>query len=616
MSGFVVILNTNCEPVDPSLLAQMTQSMVFRGLDEQQTVIAQNIGLGCTLLRTDESRSERQPFTLDSHSWIVGDVRLDGRQDLIRKFAEEGHTRLQQASDIELILHAYQRWGDASVEHLMGDFAFAVWDSKEHRLFCARDQIGTKPLFYGHLNGRFVLSNTLNALRLHPELSAELNESAIGDFLLFHRQHDLRATVFRDLARVPPAHTLSMSGNLISLRRYWMLPTVAERQRARPQEYLEEFHELLHKAVGDRLRTARVSVLMSGGMDSPTLAAIADRLMHASGQVNNVRAFCAVYNGMFDDPEREFAEIAARHLEIPLEFIFAANGARLYRAWDDPQFTTPEPLHHPFLGNLEALTQALVSHSRVVLDGYDGDTLLGCNFVFYLCNQLRLGHVGRLFSDFCAYTRLKRSLPGLGLLRRWLRDQFLRRLRHSPLDQNYPPWLNPEFERRCGLRERWREINSYNPGQQQLYPGIHRIFNHPIWPSFMERYDAGVTRLPLEYRHPFCDLRIIEFCMGLPPIPWHVRKQLLRDLMQNVLPNEILARPKTPLAGNPILILLKREGWAGLAPLKPVLQNYVEVDAIPRETSRSPDTIFANLAPMSLGLWLKHTHSQTKAAHS
>jgi len=132
----------------------------------------------------------------------------------------------------------------------------------------------------------------------------------------------------------------------------------------------------------------------------------------------------------------------------------------------------------------------------------------------------------------------------------------------------------------------------------------------------MERYDAGVTRLPLEYRHPFCDLRIIEFCMGLPPIPWHVRKQLLRDLMQNVLPNEILARPKTPLAGNPILILLKREGWAGLAPLKPVLQNYVEVDAIPRETSRSPDTIFANLAPMSLGLWLKHTHSQTKAAHS
>ena len=614
MSGFVVILNTNREPVSPSLLARMTQAMAFRGLDEQQTVVEENVGLGCALLRTtDESCNEMQPFTLDSRSWIVGDVRLDGRADLIRKFPAGGHPRLQHSSDIELILHAYHRWGDASVEHLRGDFAFAIWDGGEQRLFCARDHIGTRLLFYSRLNGRLILGNTLNVLRMHPDISAELNEAAIGDFLLFHMQYDLAATVFRDVSRVPPAHTLSWSRNDISLRRYWTLPTVAERRCAKPQHYLEEFDELLRKAVADRLRTPRVSCLMSGGLDSPTLAATAHRLMHPRGQVDSVRAFCVVYTGMFDDPEGRFAEIAARHLEIPLEFIFAAEGTKLFRAWDDPQFNTPEPCHDPMLGNFAALDRALLSQSRVVLDGNDGDTLLQCDIASYQREQLRRGQVGRLFSDFLACRRLKLSPPVFGV-RTWLRNLRHKALRqHSDPFQNYPQWLNPEFERRCGLRDRWRQL-SYGPAHRRPL-GIPRIFNHPIWPALMEDHDAGITQVPLEYRHPFCDLRIIEFCMGLPPIPWYMGKQLLRDLMRDVLPVEILARPKTPLVAEPVVILLQREGWRDLAPLKPVLKDYVEVDAIPGETSGSSGSIFANLAPLSLGLWLKRSHSsQAKGA--
>ena len=613
MSGFVVILNTNREPVSPSLLVRMTRAMAFRGPDEQQTVVEENVGLGCALLRTtDESRNEKQPFTLDSRSWIVGDVRLDGRADLIREFPEGGQPRLQQASDIELILHAYHRWGDACVEHLIGDFAFAIWDSGEQRLFCARDHIGTRLLFYSRLNERFVLGNTLNVLRMHPDISGDLNEAAIGDFLLDHMQYDLAATVFRDVSRVPPAHTLSLSRNAISLRRYWTLPTVAERRYAKPQQYLEEFDELLCKAVADRLRTPRVSCLMSGGLDSPTVAATAHRLMHARGHVDSVRAFCVVYTGMFDDPERRFAEIAARHLEIPLEFTSAAEGAKLFRAWDDPEFNTPEPHHDPLLGNFAALDRALLSQSRVVLDGYDGDTILECDIAFYQREQLRRGHVGRLFSDFLASRRLKQCPPILGA-RTWLRNLRHKGVRqHSDLFQGYPQWLNPEFERRCGLRDRWLQICSY---VRQFRLGIPRIFNHPIWPALMEEHDAGITRVPLEYRHPFCDLRIIEFCMGLPPIPWRLGKQLLRALMRDVLPVEILARRKTLMVADPLAILLQREGWRDLAPLKPVLKDYVDVDAIPDETSGSGGSIFANLAPLSLGLWLKRSNgSQAKGA--
>ena len=101
--------------------------------------------------------------------------------------------------------------------------------------------------------------------------------------------------------------------------------------------------------------------------------------------------------------------------------------------------------------------------------------------------------------------------------------------------------------------------------------------------------------------------------MGLPPIPWHIRKQLLRELMRDVLPDEILARPKTALVADPISILLEREGRGDLASLKPALENYVAVDAVPRETSGSPGSIWVSMVPMSLGLWL--TRSGNLAKH-
>ena len=153
MSGIVGIVHFDGAPVDRHLLGQMTAFMTSRGPDAQQIWVEGNVGFGHTLLKTtDESEHERQPFTLDGRVWIVADARVDARRELVPQLQAHGHESLPpNATDVELILRAWQTWGENCVEHLLGDFAFAIWDGPRQRLFCARDHLGVKPFFYAHL---------------------------------------------------------------------------------------------------------------------------------------------------------------------------------------------------------------------------------------------------------------------------------------------------------------------------------------------------------------------------------------------------------------------------------------------------------------------------------
>jgi asparagine synthase (glutamine-hydrolysing) len=170
MSGIVGIVHFDGAPVDRHLLGQMTASMAFRGPDTQEIWIDGHVGFGHTLLKTtDESEHERQPFTLYGKVWIVADARVDARRELVPQLRANGHEDLSpDATDVELILRAYQTWGENCVEHLLGDFAFAIWDGSKQRLFCARDHLGVKPFFYAHLGQKLIFSNTLDCIRQHP----------------------------------------------------------------------------------------------------------------------------------------------------------------------------------------------------------------------------------------------------------------------------------------------------------------------------------------------------------------------------------------------------------------------------------------------------------------
>ena len=298
MSGFVGLLNLDGEPVDRVLLERLTQFLAFRGPDEQRIYCQGPLGLGHAMLRaTREAATEKQPAALGERLFIIADARIDARAELIAKLraknSSAGSLSLS-TPDSELILRAYDCWGEACVENLLGDFSFAIWDARERRLFCARDQMGVKPLFYARSGSTFVFGNTLDCLRMHPAVSSRLNDLAIADFLLWDMNQEPSSTSFADIQRLPPAHLLVCATEKLEVRRYWNLCVSSPIQFRQSEEYIERFRELLDTAVADRLRSDSAGVLMSGGLDSTIVRRRAPRTFSKASSAH--RAFAHTHN--------------------------------------------------------------------------------------------------------------------------------------------------------------------------------------------------------------------------------------------------------------------------------------------------------------------------------
>jgi asparagine synthase (glutamine-hydrolysing) len=601
MSGFVVVINQNGAPASPQLLRKMTDSMIFRGPDAQEIWTDGNIGMGHAMLRTTfESELERQPFSLDGRRWIAADARVDGRADLIRRLAIQD-PRLKNAPDNELILHAYQKWGEDCVQYLIGDFAFAIWDSRDRRLFCARDHFGVKPFYYAQVGDCLLISNTLDCVRLHPAVSDSLNEQAIGDFLLVGSNEEPDTTFFADIKRLPAAHTLSWENRELKARRYWTLPILDEIRYKHESDYIEHFVELLDSAVADRLRTDRVGMFMSGGMDSATIAATAQKVLSQKHESFDLRAFTVVYDRLIPDEERYYSGLVAESLRIPIQY-FAADDCRLFEWQGRRDSFTPEPVHEPLAIISQDQFAQMSARARVALTGQGGDAILRPSFS-YLLNLFKGLRLARALREVGTHYLAHRQLPRIGF-RTWWR----RRKQNLPSDYGYPVWLNRDFEKRLKLLERWRQLNaepSYvHPRRPEAYMYLTALF----WANLFENYDPSYVGFPIETRHPLFDLRLVEYSLRLPSLPWCVDKQTMRVAMRERLPESVRSRRKAPLAGDPVVELSRRAEHTRLDDFdsSPILGDYVRRNSIPKvsECLQAPDQLWINLQPLSLNYWL------------
>lgn len=512
MSGIAGIVNFDGAPIDRDLLTRMTKFMSFRGPDGVEIRAQDNVGFGNALLRTTPGA-----MLLDKGDvCITGDVRIDGYEG--------------DLTDVERIVGAYEKWGEECVDHLIGDFAFAIWDKRKRRLFCARDHFGVKPFFYSRVGNSFIFSNTLNVLRLDRRVSDELNEAAVKDYLDLGLNQDLSSTVFRDIQRLPGGHTVSLENGAITTRCYWT-PTVKNQVRFRkPDEYVEQFNELLTTAVKDRLRTDRVSISMSGGLDSTSLAVVARALLP-----QNVHAFTTVYDSLIPDEERHYSSLAAASLGIPIQHLNADNYA-LFEARQAGDLDVAEPfLLGPFAGQFNDLLRMMGAHGRVALMGYDGDALM---------NEPHGSYLKRV---------LTRS-----------------------------------------IQDRSATIAALQT---------------KVWAPLFEGYDPGSTRLPLEVRHPFIDVRLVDYLLAIPAVPWCRNKHILRCAMKNKLPAAVVNRPKTPLAGDPALQLTRRTGvrWLDNFEVTPQLTRFVNLSHRRSQAEETPSALWADLRVFALNHWLTHS---------
>ena len=464
-----------------------------------------------------------------------------------------------------LILNAYEKWGEDCVKHLFGDFAFAIWDDHKQRYFCARDHFGVKPFYYTHIDNEFVFSSSLDDLRRNPRVSNELNEIAVGDYLLFGVNQDLSTTIFKDIQRLPPGHTLTVDGGSITTHRYWTLAPSAEVRFRDPRSYVERFSELLAQAVRDRVTTDRVAISMSGGLDSTSLAAI------AHSQDKDVHAFAVVYDSLIPDEERHYSTLAANHLGIPITHL-SADRYDLF----DGEMDQPEPfLISALTGQFNDLLRLCADFSPVMLTGYDGDAFMS------LPRPSRLRGIKR---------RIKRLLGKEGAATEGRP--------YSSFEESFS-WLDESFAKRTNLLERWRRP-SINPASP----------DNPIWTALFEGYAPSSTKLNLEVRHPFLDVRLVEFLSSIPVSPWRVNKHILREAMKDKLPAAVLNRRKTPLSRDPALQLVRRGSVRCLESFEvsPQLRAFVNLNRrrslADEETS---DGLWANLRIFALNYWLIHS---------
>jgi asparagine synthase (glutamine-hydrolysing) len=469
--------------------------------------------------------------------WIVYNGEIYNHVELRAELEREGR-RFLGRSDTEVILAAYQAWGERAPERLNGMFAFAIWDADRRRLFCARDRLGVKPFYYQFDGHSFAFASEARALvltqpsRLHPHLPA------IRDLLALdwvdHESHSF----FAGLHQLPGGHWLSFGADGLEVRRWWGLDP-DRRAPAGAADLAREFAALFTDSVRLRLRAdVEVGSCLSGGLDSSavvtTAAGLAPKALHAFT--------CAYDEGPAYDERahvRAVAEAsgATSHVVVP-------DGSDFWRVFDTLADRQGEPTAGPGVySQWQVMRLAHGAGLKVLLDGQGGDETLA-GYFRYLPTRLRdLAAAG----DWAGFARLFGPVAGrLGLA--------------TTLLHTFEPWLPAPLV--AALRRRYgqgkdRVISSALRKVASQAPRAPRSGRSGLWdqlafdttvrqlPSLLRYEDRSSMAFGIETRLPFLDYRLVEFAFSLPDeerLDGVTTKAIARRALGDRIPAGVLAR--------------------------------------------------------------------------
>jgi asparagine synthase (glutamine-hydrolysing) len=389
----------------------------------------------------------------------------------------------------------------------------------------------------------------------------------------------------------------------LNIKRYWAPPTDGRIRYAKDGEYIEHFQALLREAVADRLRTERVGILLSGGLDSSSVAAVAKDVSGTTSPATEIRGYSYVYESLIPDREGEYAREVGDFLRVPVKFL-AMDEAQFFERWEDPQLRWPEPIDDPFFAKNLDCYRNLSAECRVLLSGEGCDNLMDFQMWPYVVDMRRRGEWQRLLPDVTNFLWV-RPFPWRGI-----RARALRLAGKDPDRPAFPEWLPPEFRSRASLEARWKEHAGIPKSwmRHPIHPRGHASLSLPQWTNMFEQENAGATGYPVEIRYPFLDLRIVNYLLALPPFPWFLGKMLLREAMAGRLPERVRARPKTPLQGDPLSEQLKRTGAERLKSLSwsADLDRYIDRSALVQPHGKmNAQQASVNSRPYSLNIWLQ-----------
>jgi asparagine synthase (glutamine-hydrolysing) len=606
MSGFFGMLRADGQEISREFLQRIAQLLHSRGSTGEAIWIERGVGTCFSYLDNgSEKQSNAQPVRLGGN-WVLGDIRLDAREELMRQLAGRKESLASDAPGEQLLLHAWKCWGDASLQRMIGDFAFALYEEKERTLWCARDFVGPRPFYYAQTGGIFYFSNTLAALRLAPQISSELDEAFVADFLIHGYCTDLARTVYAGIKRLPPGHILRFQEQSVEVRPFLRLPVEEPLRFSKPAEYVDAYREVLRQAVQDRLPQASTALYLSGGLDSGSVCAVASKIASEDGKKDRLKAFTISWRPLFEDPEPHFATLTAQHLELRHE-ILEDQTFQPFATRESERAAAPEPNIDAFFSRAQQHQHRIAAHSNVILSGDGGDDVLTGQSGPYFRKLWSAGEWPEIARTVGSFFLANGTLPPL---RMGLRGKLRRWFHKKSKAEDTPDWLDPEFARRNHLQKKWeaRDTDSSDSAEHPIHPQAYAALHGGFWSSILEGEDAGFTHVPLETRAPFLDLRVLRFLLRLPPVPWCVNKELMRRAMQGELPDVVRVRPKSPLLEDPLEACLRTGRWTPTPPASPpsAIHNYLDWKKWSATLNEGAGfSCGSNLFSLALVLWLK-----------
>lgn len=559
MSAIAGIIELDGTPAYVDNIQRMVEALVHRGPDTQRVWSHANAALAhCMLHSTPESLVETLPFE-NNGLHITADARIDNREELFSALNLRP-TDGESVSDSALILQAYLAWGKECANRLLGDFAFAIWNPGKQQLFCARDHFGVKPFYYTYqANRRFLFSSSINGLHSISHVDHQIDEVKIVDYVL--EQFDDKArTFFVGVSRLPPASILLVDRERMQIWEYWRLDPDREVRLNSDQEYSDEFRSIFFEAVKCRLRSAfPVGAMLSGGLDSSSVACVAHDLTACQGSPKELHTFSIVFDHLQASDERPFIDTVLRDERFLPHFI---DGDPI-TPFDDLEqvlLLQDEPFCAPNYSLTRNVWQSASNNGvRVLLDGLFGDNVVSHGIEhlnelastwrwFALANELKQlletsnpkVPLWQPLGQYILQQGIKPYIPE-AVLTLW------RGFRQYPLDPTAQESkvFSSDFSARTGVKNRLRKTYANRRRVKSARHAHCESMASGMIQTALEIYSHGCSEFPLETRFPFIDKRLVEFCIAIPgqqKIGGGYTRAILRRALRGYLPKEIHSR--------------------------------------------------------------------------
>jgi asparagine synthase (glutamine-hydrolysing) len=583
MCGICGIFDLSGKPINRDVLARMGSAIRHRGPDGEGEFVDREIGLGHRRLSIIDVGGGGQPIgNEDGSIQIVFNGEIYNFIELRQELEKAGH-QFKTRSDTEVIVHAYEQWGPACVKRFNGMFAFAIWDTQKRQLFLARDHLGIKPLYYVTCGSQLLFASEIKALLQHPDCPREMDLEALAELFTF-RYVPSPKTLFKGIAKLPPAHFMIASQAGIRTERFWdWVPR--QRKKYNEAELVEEYQHLLEDSVRLQLRSdVPLGLFLSSGIDSGVLLAIMSQ--YSKGPV---QAFTIGFEGGEKTNEVADAQTLARMFGA--DHHFQMLGPKDYeKYYDRYMWDLEEPVGNETAAAFYFVARITSEKVKVALSGqgadepwagYDRYKGVKLSTIYSRMPGVITNGLAPLIARMPGrMERLKRGVASLSepdMLTRFTKvysffsKDLKAQLYKGTLKEST---VSDPYGAREALRRLQTDVQHLDPLSQMLY--IDTRANLPD--DLLMVGDKTSMANSLESRVPFLDYRLVEFIESLPPklkLNGWTGKYLHKKAAGKWLPRNIVYRKKKGFA-NPI------ENWFRVG-----MKSFVE------ECLLSPDSSMA-----------------------